>query len=120
MSPRLHFTAKRVAYKLRLNLALCAFTMSGHKTKSSKAAGKLISAVQKEWGRELGETQADESELVMNNAHNLLQARTASNMLELLAEESIAEYLGVSWLRDRPNVIDAVRALELAIESERE
>ena len=94
--------------------------MGGHKTKSSKAAGKLISAVQKEWGRELGETQADESELVMNNAHNLLQARTASNMLELLAEESIAEYLGISWLRDHPNVIDAVRALELAIESERE
>ncbi len=52
--------------------------MSKVKSISEQAAGKLISAIQKEWGLELGNPVAEESEYVMGLAHNLLQARTAN------------------------------------------
>ena len=40
------------------------------------ATGKLISVIQKEWGKELGEPRAELSENVLSAAHHLLLART--------------------------------------------
>ena len=51
--------------------------MPREKSESEIAAGRLILAIQKEWGLELGEPEAEQSELVMGRAHELLQARNA-------------------------------------------
>ena len=40
--------------------------MAKVRSKLEAAAGKLISAIQKEWIEELGEPQAEDSERVMN------------------------------------------------------
>lgn len=57
--------------------------MTKSKTESEKAAGKLISAIQKEWIEEIELGCSEKSENVMNLAHTLLQARTAGKMREL-------------------------------------
>ena len=54
--------------------------MPREKSESERAAGRLILAIQKEWGLELGEPEAEQSELVMGRAHELLQARNAVSM----------------------------------------
>lgn len=77
-----------------------------------KAAGKLISAIQKEWGEELGGPRADFSEDVMGAAHKLLQAGTPENARALLGAKSIRQYLGEIWVQSHPNVKPAVVALE--------
>lgn len=83
------------------------------------AAGKLISAIQKVWGAETGESVAQVSEEVMDLAHGLLQARTATGMLAVLGERSVTEYLGELWVARHPEVETAIRDLEQAIASAR-
>ncbi|WP_160153106.1 hypothetical protein [Microbulbifer sp. ALW1] len=92
--------------------------MPREKSDSEKAAGKLISAIQKEWNEEAGTPQAEQSEGVMDLAHELLQARTGKAMEALLASRSISEYLGEFWVRRHPSVSSAVHSLEQAIEQE--
>ncbi len=48
--------------------------MPKKKTSIEIATGKLISSIQKEWGEELGESNVEASEDVMDRGHNLLQA----------------------------------------------
>tara|TARA_B100000965_G_scaffold87174_1_gene70686 strand:- start:1624 stop:1908 length:285 start_codon:yes stop_codon:yes gene_type:complete len=88
------------------------------KSISEAAAGKLISAIQKEWGSELGEPVADESEYVMGLAHELLQARTAKVMKGILDGKSIREYLGVDWVDSHASVLGFIEQLELAMANE--
>lgn len=92
--------------------------MPREKSESEKAAGKLISAIQKEWNKEIGTPQSEQSEDVMDLAHKLLQARTAEVMNVLLANKSICEFLGEFWVRRHPSVSSAIHALEQAIEQE--
>lgn len=47
------------------------YAMTKHRTEIETAAGKLISAIRKEWGKELGEPMAPESEGMINKAHDL-------------------------------------------------
>lgn len=50
--------------------------MPREKSKSESAAGRLILAIQKEWGLELGEPEAEQSEQGKSmNAHFLFAAR---------------------------------------------
>ncbi|GGK66778.1 hypothetical protein [Amphritea balenae] len=88
------------------------------KSASEKAAGKLISAIQKEWGEELGFPIAEESEDVMGLAHSLLQARTSSKMKEVLDGATITQYLGEEWVSNHPSVIPAIESLIKAMEQE--
>lgn len=82
------------------------------KTDIQKAAGKLISAIQKEWGEALGEDHAEFSEDVMNAAHDLLQAGTKERMRDLLGSLSVKQYLGEVWVQGHPSVKPAITALE--------
>ena len=82
--------------------------MPREKSKSESAAGRLISAIQKEWWLELGEPQAEQSELVMGRAHDLLQARNADSMLSVLGSKSVAEFLGESWLQSHKGVTSSI------------
>ena len=93
--------------------------MPREKSKSECAAGRLILAIQKEWWLELGEPQAEQSELVMGRAHELLQARHADSMLSVLGSKSVAEFLGESWLQSHKGVASSMCELESAIKMER-
>ena len=92
--------------------------MPKFKSISESAAGKLISAIQKEWGSELGDPVADESEYVMGLAHKLLQARTAKVMKDILDGKSIREYLGIDWVDNHVSVLGFIEQLELAMANE--
>ena len=93
--------------------------MPRKKSKLEKAAGKLISSIQKEWGLQIGEPSAEQSELVMNLAHDLLQARSAAAMREVLGSISVKEYLGVSWVQSHRSTELAIQELEFAIQQEK-
>lgn len=82
------------------------------KSPFQKAAGKLVSAIQKEWGEDLGGPRADFSEDVMGAAHKLLQAGTSENARTLLGARSVAQYLGEIWIQSHPGTKPAVAALE--------
>ena len=89
--------------------------MPRDRTPLEKAAGKLISAIQREWTAELGDPQADASEAVMHASHSLLQAASASGSLAgVIGESSVSEFLGQAWVDGHPNVLPPIRALESA------
>ena len=77
-----------------------------------KLAGKLISAIQKEWNLELGEPQADESENVMYKAHDLLQAAKENNFSQVLCGKTVTEYLGKDWVKNHTSVLLAIEELD--------
>jgi hypothetical protein len=87
--------------------------MPKHRTDLEKAAGLLISAVQKEWGDVVGEPGAEVSEEVMHNCHSLLQAaKTIEGLSNALDGRSVTDYLGRSWVRLHPDVLPAIKSLE--------
>ena len=90
------------------------------KTSLQKAAGKLISAIQKEWGEELGEPNAEFSEDVMDRAHDLLQAGTYGEIKKLLGSRTVSQYLGEVWLQRHPSVKKAVAAFEDQLQGEQD
>ena len=79
------------------------------------AAGKLISAIQKEWTAELGEPRADQSEQAMNRAHDLLQAAKAGTVHECLNGQTVAQFLGQSWVMQHTRVLPSITALEASL-----
>jgi len=91
--------------------------MPKDKSDLEKAAGKLISAIQKEWGNELGESSAEISELVMNKGHDLLAGAKDGTLLKVLNGVSVTEFLGETWVRRHPSVKESIKSLEVAIAS---
>lgn len=88
--------------------------MAKKRTQLEETLGKLISAIQKEWGAELGEPHSTFSEDVMNKAHELLIARSPESMRKVLNGLSVQQFLGEVWLRKHPKVkyyVDAVEAI---------
>lgn len=86
--------------------------MTKKRSDFQNAAGKLISAIQKEWGDELGNPNAEFSEKVMDAAHDLLQAGSAEKARGLLGSRSVRQYLGDVWVQAHPGVKPAILALE--------
>ena len=77
-----------------------------------KLAGKLISAIQKEWGNETGELCAEESEEVMYKAHDILQACKSNELTKLLHGSSITIYLGIDWIEKHQSVKPYINEIE--------
>lgn len=90
--------------------------MPNKRTALEQAAGKLISAIQKEWGKELGESTANISEDVMSRGHEILQAAKNNTVMEILGNLSISEYLGELWVRRHPSVQEFISKLEKELE----
>jgi hypothetical protein len=90
--------------------------MPKNKSDFQNAVGKLISAIQKEWGGELGNPNAEFSEKVMDAAHDLLQAGSAEKAKELLGSRSVRQYLGDVWVQAHPSVKPIITALESIME----
>lgn len=88
--------------------------MPAKKSEIRKAAGKLVSAIQKEWALELGEPGAAVSEEVMYNCHDLLKANSAEELAQILNGKTVSEFLGIHWVRAHPSVLQFIKDLELA------
>lgn len=86
--------------------------MSKKKTELQKAIGKLISEIQKHWGEEIHEANADFSLDVMDSAHNLLQAGTPERVRALLGPLTVAQYLGEVWVQRHPSVKEKIFDIE--------
>lgn len=76
------------------------------------AAGKLVSAIQREWGAEAGEPAAAASEEVMHSSHSLLQAAKQGSIAGVVGSGSVSAYLGEQWVRSHPRVWPHIQALE--------
>jgi hypothetical protein len=81
------------------------------------AAGKLTSAIQKEWASELGDASAPESERVLHKCQALARSIIEQSHETELAGRTISDYLGTAWLGEHPAVRPAIAALESAIAS---
>ena len=92
--------------------------MTKHRTNIEAAAGKLISAIQKEWGKELGEPAAPESEEIIRKAHDLLKAAKNGNITHTLKGVTISEFLGLSWVERHQSVKPTIATLEAEVRSE--
>lgn len=76
------------------------------------AAGRLISAIQREWGTEAGESSAEASEKVMHASHSLLQAAKAGSIAIVVGSGSVSEFLGKQWVHAHPKVWPYIQGLE--------
>ena len=79
------------------------------------AAGKLILAIQKEWGAVIGEPDAAQAQKVMNRARTLLQASQSSSVSNLLDGRSVVEYLDPVWVEMHPSVKPSIAAFVAAL-----
>ena len=79
------------------------------------AAGKLISAIQKEWGHEFGEPAAEISEDIIDKGHDLLQAIKNDEIHPILDGLTVTEYLGASWDQNHPSVMKYITCVESAL-----
>ncbi len=89
--------------------------MTKKKTPLEAAAGKLISAIQKEWGNEAGEPEAEESEGIMDKGHDLLQAAKNNNVSSVLNGMNVTQYLGDIWVHKHPNVKQSIANFEVEL-----
>ena len=89
--------------------------MSPARTPIEIAAGKLISAIQKEWTAELGEPCAAQSERAMNRAHDLLQAAKTGAVRECLNGQTVAQFLGQNWVMQHARVLPSITNLEACL-----
>ena len=86
--------------------------MSRSRSPLESAAGKLISAIQKEWTSELGEASATLSEEIMHQCHDLLLAAKTGSIQDLIGERTIADFLGRQWVSQYPRVWPHIQVLE--------
>lgn len=89
--------------------------MSRERTVLQRASGKLVLAIQKEWGAELSGPAADASEQVMHTAHDFLPARTAGELRAVLGSLTVRQYLGESWISRHTGVEPFIDAVENAL-----
>lgn len=88
--------------------------MTNSRTELEAAAGKLISAIQKEWHSEAGAPESAASEAVMHSAHELLQASKSGSLATVIGSGSVSSYLGNQWVQEHPHVVPYIAALEAA------
>jgi hypothetical protein len=79
------------------------------------AAGKLILAIQKEWGEVIGEPDAALAQKVMDRAHTLLQASRTASVSNFLDGRSVVEYLDPAWVEMHPSVKPSIDAFVAAL-----
>lgn len=87
--------------------------MTRSRTPLETAAGKLVAAIQKEWGAEAGESTSVASENVMYAAGDLLTAASKfGSIMSVTGSRSVSTYLGEEWVQAHPRVLPYVAALE--------
>lgn len=91
--------------------------MASKKSALEKAAGKLISSIQKEWDNELGESVAEISEAVMDKGHELLLASKNGEVRSILCGLNVTQFLGELWVRRHPEVKESIAKFERELEA---
>jgi hypothetical protein len=86
--------------------------MTGIRTPLEIAAGKLISAIQREWSAEAGGPCAGASEQVMHASHGLLQAAKSGSLEPVLGSQSVSDFLGREWVQAHSRVWPHIQVLE--------
>jgi hypothetical protein len=86
--------------------------MPRNRTPLEVAAGKLISAIQREWNEEAGEPYAEISENVMHRSHALLQAAKQGSISTVVGAGTVSDFLGKRWVRAHPKVWAHIQVLE--------
>ncbi|HPF73288.1 MAG: hypothetical protein H7A20_01230 [Rhodanobacteraceae bacterium] len=77
-----------------------------------RAAGKLTSAIQKEWGEALGKPGEKVSEEVMHNSHRLLQAAAQGRLKEFLGDGTVGDFLGRHWVHAHSDLKRQIQVLQ--------
>lgn len=86
--------------------------MPRNRTPLEVAAGKLTSAIQREWSAESGEPCAEISENIMHRSHSLLQAAKQGSIAPVVGTGSVSDFLGKRWVREHPRVWPHIQVLE--------
>ncbi|MDH5354953.1 MAG: hypothetical protein OEY09_10965 [Gammaproteobacteria bacterium] len=89
--------------------------MAKKKSPLEAAAGKLISAIQKEWDNEMGEPEAEESENIMHKGHDILKAARNNNISSILNGMNVTQFLGDIWVHKHPNVKQSIANFEAVL-----
>ena len=94
--------------------------MARNRTKSAKAAGKLILEIDREIARAVEDAlpNLDDLEIKVGLAHDLLQAKNANNMSEILGNKTLAQYFGELSIESNARITLAINSLRDAIEEE--
>jgi hypothetical protein len=82
------------------------------RTPLETAAGKLVSAISKEWSLEAGETGAELTERVMHTSHSLLNAARQGSIAGVIGSGTVSAFLGKQWVESHPNVWPSIHELE--------
>jgi hypothetical protein len=90
--------------------------MAKRRTKVETAVGNLISAIKKEWGKEVDEPIAHESEEIIYKAHELLQASKNGNITRILNGASISELLSLTWVERRQAIKPVIMDIEIELQ----
>ncbi len=88
--------------------------MTRKTSRTEKAVGRLISAIQKIWIAQAGTDRMVLSEDAMDRAHSLLQAEKLGQLNCALASRSIADYLGSDWVGANPSVARLIAVVDRA------
>jgi hypothetical protein len=86
--------------------------MSRTRTPLEAAAGKLVSAISKEWSVEAGEASAEVTERVMHTSHSLLNAAKEGSIAGIVGSGTVSAFLGKQWVEAHPNVWPSIHELE--------
>lgn len=89
--------------------------MPRNRAELEKAAGKLTSAIQKEWHQSLGTTTSSANEEVMHISHSLVKATKNGNIIQALRGGSVTDYLGREWVAHHPDVLPAIDYFEMLL-----
>ena len=82
------------------------------RTPLEAAAGKLVSAISKEWSIEAGEASAELTEHVMHTPHSLLNAAKQGSIAGVVGSGTVSAFLGKQWVESHPNVWPSIYELE--------
>jgi hypothetical protein len=89
--------------------------MQNRPSELARHVSKLISAIQKQWMEELGEPEAPATEAALQSAQRLLTAIRDGSIARLLADGTIGQHLGGSWIATHPWAKPHVQKIESAI-----
>lgn len=68
------------------------------RTEVERAAGRLVSAIQREWVAALGTAEGSNAERVLQQAHGLLLAIRRDALEDEVGQKTVSQYLGADWV----------------------
>jgi hypothetical protein len=86
--------------------------MTRNRAATGRAAGKLISAIQREWNMEIGEAMPMPPNTPWVSRMASFQAVSQGRLEQELNDRAITNHIGAPWIKRHPAVAQAIQALE--------